>query len=171
MFKYNLSRKVILFSIFIGFWILIAPQVWSCNVPVFRYALERWPADLYEVTVFHRGPLSSEEQALLEELKYSSEANIYVSTYDISGKSNEQMLELWESQSEAELPWMVLSYPRLVKASDPVWADHFDAAAVETLVHSPVRAKIADGILEGDSVVWILMQSGVAEQDEAIARC
>lgn len=169
MSKHNLSRKVILLCIFIGLWILIAPQVWGCNVPVFRYALERWPADLYEVVVFHRGPLNAEKQALLEELKYNSEANIYVSTYDISGKSNKQMLELWESQSEAELPWMVLSYPRLVKASEPVWAAHFDAAAVEMLVHSPVRKKISDRILEGDSAVWILMESGVEEQDEATA--
>jgi len=169
MFKYNLSRKVMLFCIFIGFWILIAPQVWGCSVPVFRYALERWPADLYEVIVFHRGPLSSEKQALLEKLQYGSEANIYVSTYDISGKSNEQMLELWESQSAAELPWMVLSYPRLIQASEPVWTAHFDAAAVEMLVHSPARKKIADRILEGDSAVWILMESGVKEQDEATA--
>ncbi len=26
----------------------------ACNVPVFRYALERWEADHYEIVVFHR---------------------------------------------------------------------------------------------------------------------
>ena len=34
---------------------LLAVPARACNVPVFRYALERWPADRYEVTVFHRG--------------------------------------------------------------------------------------------------------------------
>jgi hypothetical protein len=29
----------------------------ACNVPAFRYALERWPADAYQVLVYHRaGP-------------------------------------------------------------------------------------------------------------------
>src|SRR5947207_1747684 len=36
---------------------------YACNVPVFRYALERWPAANYEVVLFHRGPLNPAEQA------------------------------------------------------------------------------------------------------------
>ena len=30
----------------------------ACQIPVFRYALERWQATPYEVVIFHRGPLS-----------------------------------------------------------------------------------------------------------------
>ena len=33
----------------------------ACNVPVFRYALERWAADHFEVVIFHRGPLGQAE--------------------------------------------------------------------------------------------------------------
>jgi hypothetical protein len=32
----------------------------ACNVPVFRFALERWAASEYEVFVFLRGPLGPE---------------------------------------------------------------------------------------------------------------
>ena len=39
----------------------------TCNIPVFRYALERWPADSYEVILFHRGPLTAAEQALADQ--------------------------------------------------------------------------------------------------------
>ena len=35
----------------------------ACSVPVFRYALERWPADAYRLVIFHNGPLSAEQQA------------------------------------------------------------------------------------------------------------
>src|SRR5512136_1886912 len=31
------------------------PSALACSVPVFRYALERWPASPYEAVVFHRG--------------------------------------------------------------------------------------------------------------------
>ncbi|PIW14960.1 MAG: hypothetical protein COW34_07135, partial [Armatimonadetes bacterium CG17_big_fil_post_rev_8_21_14_2_50_66_6] len=41
----------------------------ACSVPVFQYALERWPADPYEVVVFHRGPLSEQDQATAKWLK------------------------------------------------------------------------------------------------------
>ena len=51
-----------------GLWLCAGPAR-ACNVPVFRYALERWPAAPYEVFVFHRGPLSAEDQAALEHLK------------------------------------------------------------------------------------------------------
>ena len=38
--------------------VLVAVVAEACSVPVFRYALERWQADPYEVFVFHRGPLT-----------------------------------------------------------------------------------------------------------------
>ena len=38
----------------------------ACSVPVFRYALEKWPPDVYQATVFHRGPLTSAQQALVQ---------------------------------------------------------------------------------------------------------
>ena len=164
-----LSRMLILSFIFVGLWLLIVPQSRGCNVPVYRYALERWPADLYEVSVFHRGSMTPAEQALLEKLQYDSGANIYVSTFDISEKLDQQALDLWKSQSTPELPWMVLTYPRHLQVNETAWASHFTDSNVEMLLHSPVRKKVADRILEGDSAVWILMESGVKEKDEATA--
>ena len=168
MLRDILGRLMILSIVFICLWLTMIPQSQGCNVPVFRYAVERWPADLYEVIIFYRGAMNSEEQALLEKLKYSSEANIYVSAFDISGKLDKKISELWKSQSEAELPWMVLLYPQIIQSNKPVWVSHFTDSAVDTLLHSPVRKKIVDSLLEGDSTVWLLMESGIKEKDEAI---
>jgi hypothetical protein len=35
----------------------------SCDVPVFRYALERWMPDLHDLVIIHDGPLSPEERS------------------------------------------------------------------------------------------------------------
>ena len=148
---------------------LIAPSIWGCTIPVFQYALERWPADLYEVILFHGGPLNSEEQDLLKKLRYDSAANIYISKFDVSEGSDQEMLKLWESQSSSELPWIVLLYPRHLQISEPIWSARFTASAVEMLLHSPVRTRAANRILEGDVAAWILLDSGVKEQNEAIA--
>ena len=40
----------------------------GCQIPVFRYALERWPSDPYELVIFHRGPLSGGDQSALDSL-------------------------------------------------------------------------------------------------------
>ena len=54
----------------IGILLLIGFQVplSACDVPVYRYALERWEASLYQAIIFHQGPLSAEHTKLLKYL-------------------------------------------------------------------------------------------------------
>src|SRR5262245_66259920 len=40
----------------------------ACNVPVFRYALERWQPDPYTVLVFHEGGLAQADKKLVDGL-------------------------------------------------------------------------------------------------------
>lgn len=63
----------------------------ACSVPVFRYALERFPSDPYEFVVFHRGPLSAEDakviaatEKLAEDTKWP--VNLQVRRVDLAAK-------------------------------------------------------------------------------------
>src|SRR5688572_4446264 len=59
----------------------------ACNVPVFRFALERWRADPYRVVLFHRGPLTeAEREAIrpLAEQQASALANLAFRTVDVN---------------------------------------------------------------------------------------
>ena len=47
----------------------------ACDIPVFRYALERWPADAYRVVVFHRGKLHSAEDKIVSTLRQAAAAS------------------------------------------------------------------------------------------------
>jgi hypothetical protein len=159
------------FWISFGFWLLITPSIWACITPVFRYALENWPADLYEVTLVHRGPLSQQDRILLEKLQDASDtANILVETVDIAQKPDDETVKLWSIRSKPELPWMVVRYPQFLGIRDPVWTGRFTADAVEALLRSPLRSEIVRRIIEGDTAVWLLVESGVKERDEAAAR-
>ncbi|HOT51507.1 MAG TPA: hypothetical protein PLI07_11030, partial [Candidatus Hydrogenedentes bacterium] len=44
----------------VAIWLCLAPALVAdaCSVPVFRWALERWQADRYELIVFRKSPLS-----------------------------------------------------------------------------------------------------------------
>ena len=48
--------------------LFLASPVWPCSVPVFRYALERWAPSDYELWIFHRGPLTADQQRLAQDL-------------------------------------------------------------------------------------------------------
>ena len=50
-------------------WLVFGTAVFACNVPVFRYALERWPADLYELVILNDGPLDDSSTARADRLR------------------------------------------------------------------------------------------------------
>ncbi|MEC7861566.1 MAG: hypothetical protein VYC70_02935, partial [Verrucomicrobiota bacterium] len=58
----------------------------ACQVPVFRYALERWSADKYELAVFSKGELTEAQQSLIDEI--GDDVNLEVVVIDI-GKMTE----------------------------------------------------------------------------------
>ena len=149
--------------------ILASSPIWACSIPVFQYALAYWPADLYEVMVFHRGPLSSESQAALDKLKQASRkaglhTNLTVKTVDLA-----ESPDAWEPQSGLQPPCIVLKYPGISQIPETVWSASLTVANVQRLLDSPIRREIARRILKGEAVVWVLLESGVQEQDEAAA--
>ena len=80
---------------------LAASVAIACNVPVFRYALERWPADPYELVILHEGELSQESLAQIKELKNADSrakkpANFSVRTMEMSAVQDRLLRELWK---------------------------------------------------------------------------
>lgn len=138
--------------------VLVQPTA-ACNVPVFRYALERWPADPYEVVVLHDGPLTSAERVLLDQLKGSSSANVTFRAVDLRQQP--------ERDRPPGLPWLEVRYPAAVRIKEPMWTGRLNEAVVRTLLDSPARRELAARILRGDSAVWLLLESGKQKDDEA----
>jgi hypothetical protein len=151
-------------------WASAAP---ACNVPVSRYALERWEADRYEIIVFHREPFTGQQQALLETLQKAgrdSLANLSVSNVNVSAEMPQPLRALWTAQANPNLPWMVVRYPRKTRIELPAWAGPVSAETVGALLESPVRQNIAQKLLGGDAVVWLLLESGDQRHDDQTAQ-
>jgi hypothetical protein len=145
----------------------------ACNVPVSRYALERWEADPYDVYVFHQGVYTQEQQALLARLEKAGRdglANLSVSNVNCSAKMPESLRRLWAAQANPTLPWMVVRYPRKTKIELSAWSGPLNAATVGALLESPVRENIAQRLLGGDAVVWLLLESGDRRRDDQTAQ-
>lgn len=147
---------------------------WGCAAPVFRYALERWPADTYNAVIFHRGPLSEADQGIVDALEErlseeKSPANFRVHLADLATTLPKHMLALWEEQDTTELPWMLVLYPVMSRIEKPLWKGRLSQEAADALLDSPKRREIAKRILEGETAVWVFLESGDSARDEAAA--
>lgn len=145
----------------------------ACNVPVFRYALERWEADPYEIVVFHREPLSTTQEALLAGMEKAGRdglANLTVNRVDLAGEVPPPLRLVWDAQKNPTSPWMVVRYPQPLGIETPAWAGGLSVESVATLLDSPARRDIAQKLLSGDAVVWLLLESGDQKQDDQAER-
>ncbi|MFC1551005.1 hypothetical protein ACFL6P_00430 [Candidatus Latescibacterota bacterium] len=148
--------------------------VTACNVPVYRFALERWPADNYEVIVYHRGELTPGERSAIEILYSSSVRTIPYSNYILTTVNLEtegpgEFAELHKNLDTDEMPCLILRYPASSGIRKSIWHDALTEANACTLIDSPARRELAEHIIGGSSGVWVLLESGNRAKDNAAA--
>ncbi len=164
-----------------------AEATWGCNIPVFRYALENWRPDPYQILVVSRGPLTEQQQQLVIQLENAGmdaerPANSQVYSLDLEQRDLAKLLEdeirgprapVWAiEQLSAKLestaagsPRMVVLYPHVWDRT--AWDVPLSAEHVEQLIDSPLRQEVARRLLDGQSAVWVLLESGDAAADQA----
>lgn len=127
--------------------LMLAATVGACTVPVFRYALDRWRADDYEL-VAQEGWEEGEAGRALQVLRRDSDLNVQVAAPS-------------EDRLVGQLRW-----PR---GRGVLWSGPLTTKILAPLTSSPAREELAARILAGDSAVWVLVESGVDEKDEKFA--
>jgi hypothetical protein len=153
---------------------LAASVAFACNVPVFRYALERWPADPYELVVLHEGELTTKDLAQIKALKRAdirskTPANFNVRTIEVSAAKDSVLLEIWKKRESGDEPLLVTLYPRNAQeVPDRVVSVHpLSGQTVQRAIDSPVRQQLVKRLLSGDSAVWVFVPCGDKAQDQA----
>ena len=154
---------------------LCAESAHACNVPVFRYALERWPPAPYEVFVFHRGPLSADAQQIVADLRTRGRteadgAAINLLVTDLDAAPSAAARKLWDASPGATAPWLIVRYPEFLGIEGNVWAGPLTRENVAAVMDSPVRRQIARDLIQGESAVFLLLESGNREKDNAAAQ-
>ena len=160
-------RNVIHF--FILFMILfISGLLWNnhaCNVPVFRYALERWRPDVYQIVVYYQDKIDRDALSLLQKSAVSGDslANFFLKLIDIStpeGKATATQNEI------TKFPWFEVYYPENSQVRGLVWDGLLNLINVKKILHSHARSILAKNLLTGDAAVWLFLKSDNAEKDE-----
>lgn len=156
-------------SVFLFLSLLYAAPVWACDVPVFRWALERWLPDPYEIVVFKQGTMTPSHAAAVGELETSVTANASVRVVDVDSELDPAMKELWDRQPSSPLPLMVVRYPNAPLGAGGFWSGSLADDTLNALLDSPKRREIAQRLLDDDAAVWVLLESGDPAKDSAAA--
>ncbi len=141
-------------------------NVSACNIPVFRYALERWKSDSYEIVVLY-DELSSDQEQFVAGLEAASTensglANAIVVRSEKDADQNETNIGLWKmiSQSpEIKLPYLVVRGRAGQGREVQPWKGSFDEAKQVGLLDSPIRKELVRRLQNGHSIVWLMLRS------------
>jgi hypothetical protein len=124
----------------LGLILALSVTAMACQVPVFRYALERWEPGAYRV----RAP---------ETLKVDPHANV-----EIEKTAAVTQLELYYPPKLRQA------------SEKPIWSAPMNEANVRVMLDSPMRRELMKRLLAGQSAVWLLIESGDAAKDDAAAK-
>lgn len=160
----------------IGLFVLSPWPAFACPVPVFRYAMERWPADYYDAVLIHRGEMAESEKRLLEKLRQAADwrgeaaLNLRIHELDITSSPGDRVKSLLGGELPETLPVLALWYPGAEGRTPPVWLGEFTPSTVAALIQSPARRELAQRLIKGESAVWLFIESGDANKDKAALR-
>src|SRR5262249_50445311 len=120
--------------------------------------------------------------------------NLDVKIVDLADKPDEPMLKLWRSMqprplrliapldfpwsvvnlpappAELPVPLVVVRYPVALRLTGAVWSGPLNSESVKAVVESPARTEIARRLVNGESTVWLIVESGDADRDAAVEK-
>jgi hypothetical protein len=157
---------LLVLCVFVPLWLTNSAN--ACSIPVFRYAMERWPADYYEGIVIHKAPLADDDPAAkLLQSENVEFLNLRVSPVDLSLPETSDLTGLLGGPIPETLPALVLWYPSCKGRAAPFWTGQFTIDSVKALIQSPKRQELARRLTAGQTSVWIFVESGNAGKDKA----
>ena len=122
----------------------------ACSVPVYRYALDRWPADPYTLEVSASDAKDEAVARFLRNFTDSSPLNLAPQRTKESGPSR-------------------LTFPHAAPEAAPTWSDALGSGTLPLLTDSPARTELIHRILAGETGVWLLVESSDREADDRVA--
>ena len=155
--------------------VLSATIAVACNIPVFRYALERWRPDQCQIIVFHDADFSTQQEQQLQTLEKGTmgsggSANAEIIRSRVGSEKDRNRRELWESlgtKPGIALPHMVIRTSLGTGELVTHWSGSLQDALNAKLFDSPARRELARRLLAGDSVVWLMLNSEDSVKNKA----
>lgn len=153
-------------------WSALPAPVRACSIPVFRYALEHWQPDDFVLRIVTAEPLPP---SWLDRLHRLSDPdadgrpglNLRIETVDATALPEDDALRAALQREPQGVGYAALSRPaRGTQPAEVVWSGLLTEENLTELAGSPLRESIGKQLLEGESVVWVLLESGDPAVDD-----
>ena len=137
----------------------------ACQVPVFRYALERWAPAEYLVAILPA------EMVLTDAERKAAEI-LRAAPRDAANPANLEIQNAQPAPTVSGLALLTLHYPHKLRDTrkEPIWQAPLTGENVRRLLDSPVRRELRRRLLAGESAIWLLVESGDPAKDDAAAK-
>ena len=155
--------------------LICGESVMACSIPVFRYALERWPSDLYSAFVLHPGPLPSAYSNAIQALDLYSQKNsinLSIQIIDTSKTLDKDIAFLKPELEKAQSghPILVVRYPDRFGLNKPIYSGPITAELLNRMLQSPAREELTSKLSSGDTAVWIILDNGDPNGADALEK-
>jgi hypothetical protein len=149
--------------------LLVVSAAIACQVPVFRYALERWASGSYRIYVLSQGDLTDAQKDVVQSLKDQVEGIGQVIVRNAKDKVSNNETALLAAFRPTEKPMIVGFYPMdsEVTAEQSAFQVPLEQKSVAALTQSPVREELIRRLAAGHSAVWLFLKSGQKPADDA----
>jgi hypothetical protein len=117
--------------------LLLSASAPACQVPVFRYALDHWEADRFQLEVPPEVARDAGMADFFRNLGTSSPLNL-------------------DARPQAGATEARLLFPR---SSAVAWQGALTPETIRKLTNSPARTELVRRLLSGDSAVWVLIEA------------
>ncbi|MDG1872479.1 MAG: hypothetical protein P8J27_01110 [Mariniblastus sp.] len=146
-----------------------------CNIPVFRFALERWQPDPYELICLTKSsPTQADRKfiAALSEFAKQHSKQCRVSAYAMDSKiKNSKIAKLANDiSSEAQFPYLLVRNKMGRGRIATSWQGCASDFAMDEFFKSPVRTDLANRLIKGHSVVWLVVASSNDQTTSKLTR-
>ena len=140
--------------------LLVTASPLACQVPVFRYALERWQSDTFRLQFIHQGEVAA---GLSIEPKH---LNLEFESLDMDKLTPGERFAVVGLEKLTEYPAFLLHPPESWKNNEPLVFPG-TKSALEGIIDSPLRQQIKNDLLEGQSTVWVFVEGTDRSANEA----
>ncbi len=149
--------------------LLLSTFCLACQVPVFRYALERWTAGQYRIDVVSPANLSPAQQLLVHSLRKQLNGLAEVTVRENTKAPQDPSPGANDRPIPPDQPTIIGYYPpdSEISGGQPAFHAELTEQSVAAIAQSPKREELIRHLAEGQSAVWLLLKSGEQKADEA----
>ncbi len=134
--------------------LLLSLSSFACSVPVFRYALEYWHPDPYQIILSYNPAQTNKLPEVLSELNKHKANRSFIIKKVKSSSLDEKI---------------ILKYPANKRIKNNVWETKLSKKNLIKILQSPIRQKLIDKIIDGDSLIFLLLEGSNKKQNDHIA--